>query len=140
MADNMTPEQRRKNMQSIRSQSKLENRVSKELWHRGLRFRKNDNSLFGKPDISIKRYKIVIFIDSCFWHGCEVHGNRPKSNQEYWDKKLERNRNRDEEVRSYYEEHGWNFKRIWEHEFKADFNKAVDEIERFIKQAKKTAP
>ncbi|PON00336.1 very short patch repair endonuclease [Bacillus halotolerans] len=137
MADNMTPEQRRKNMQAIRSQSKLENKVSKELWHRGLRFRKNDRSLFGKPDISIKKYKTVIFIDSCFWHGCEVHGNRPKSNQEYWDKKLARNKKRDIEVKNYYEELGWHYKRFWEHEFKKDFCKAVDEIENFIRESKK---
>ncbi|QRY35954.1 very short patch repair endonuclease [Bacillus sp. PDNC022] len=140
MTDNLTPKQRRKNMQAIRSQSKLENRISKEIWRRGIRFRKNDRTLFGKPDISIKKYKIVIFIDSCFWHGCEIHGNRPKSNQEYWDKKLKRNRERDEEVRDYYKVRGWNYKRIWEHEFKENFDKTVGEIEAFIRQAQKTEP
>jgi DNA mismatch endonuclease, patch repair protein len=89
-------------MQAIRSQSKLENRVSRELWKRGVRFRKNDKSLFGKPDISIKKHKVAIFIDSCFWHACELPGSRPKSNQEYWDKKLARNKNRDIEVNAYY--------------------------------------
>ncbi|MCC9090184.1 MULTISPECIES: very short patch repair endonuclease [Bacillus] len=140
MTDNLTPKQRRKNMQAIRSQSKLENRISKEIWRRGIRFRKNDRTLFGKPDISIKKYKVVIFIDSCFWHGCEIHGNRPKSNQEYWDKKLKRNRKRDEEVRDYYKVRGWNYKRVWEHEFKGNFDKAVGEIEAFIRQAQKTEP
>lgn len=139
MTDVLTPEQRRKNMQAIRSQSKLENKVSKELWKRGLRFRKNDRSLFGKPDISIKKYKIVIFIDSCFWHGCDIHGNRPKSNQEFWDKKLSRNKERDLEVQNYYEEHGWHYKRVWEHDFKEDFNKAIDDLENFIKEAKRAA-
>ena len=132
----MTKEQRRKNMQAIRSQSKLENRVSRELWKRGFRFRKNDKSLFGKPDISIKKYKIVIFIDSCFWHGCEIHGNRPKSNQEYWDKKLARNKERDAEVREYYLNNNWHFKRMWEHELKEDFDKAIDSLARFIQQSK----
>ncbi len=132
----MTKEQRRKNMQAIRSQSKLENRVSRELWKRGFRFRKNDKSLFGKPDISIKKYKIVIFIDSCFWHGCEIHGNRPKSNQEYWDKKLARNKERDAEVRKYYLDNNWHFKRMWEHELKEDFDKAIDSLARFIQQSK----
>lgn len=140
MADVMTPEQRRKNMQAIRSQSKLENRVSRELWRRGLRFRKNDKTLFGKPDISIKKYRIVIFIDSCFWHSCEVHGNRPKSNQEFWDKKLKRNKERDLEVQQYYEEKNWHYKRIWEHDLKEDFLKTVDDIEQFISEAKKDAP
>lgn len=137
MADTISKEQRRKNMQAIRSQSKLENRVSCELWKRGIRFRKNDKSLFGKTDISIKKYKIAIFIDSCFWHACEVHGNRPKSNQEYWDKKLTRNKERDEEVKKYYIQNGWYFKRVWEHEIKENLNQTVDNLALFIENAKR---
>ncbi len=124
-------------MQAIRSQSRLENQVSRELWRRGVRFRKNDKTLFGNPDISIKKYKIVIFIDSCFWHGCEDHGNRPKSNQDYWDKKLARNRARDIEVTDYYKENNWHIKRMWEHEIKMDFEKAVDELAVFIQRSKR---
>ncbi len=90
--------------------------------------------MFGKPDISIKKYKVVIFIDSCFWHCCPVHGNMPKSNREYWIQKLERNTQRDIEVNNFYKEQGWNILRIWEHEFKADFNKAVDVISDFIEE------
>ncbi|MDD1515788.1 very short patch repair endonuclease [Priestia megaterium] len=136
MADTVSKEQRRKNMQAIRSQSKLENQVSRELWKRGIRFRKNDKSLFGKPDISIKKYKIVIFIDSCFWHACKLHGNRPKSNREYWDKKLARNKERDNEVKEYYKQNGWNLKRVWEHEIKENLDQTVDCIVFFIEQAK----
>ncbi|GIN98116.1 hypothetical protein J6TS1_39860 [Siminovitchia terrae] len=124
-------------MQAIRSQSRLENQVSRELWRRGFRFRKNDKTLFGNPDISIKKYKIVIFIDSCFWHGCEDHGNRPKSNQDYWDKKLARNRARDIEVTDYYKKNNWHIKRMWEHEIKMDFEKAVDELAVFIQRSKR---
>ncbi|RBW68224.1 very short patch repair endonuclease [Bacillus taeanensis] len=137
MGDLFSKEQRRKNMQAIGSQSKLENRVSRELWKRGMRFRKNDKSLFGKPDISIKKYKVVIFIDSCFWHACEQHGNRPKSNQEYWDKKLERNKNRDIEVNEYYKKNHWHLKRVWEHEIKEDLDEVVDNLIDFIEYAKK---
>lgn len=86
MTDTFSKEQRRKNMQAIKSRSKLEDKVTKELWNRGIRFRKNVKGLFGKPDIAIKKHKIVIFIDSCFWHACEKHGNKPKSNTEYWEK------------------------------------------------------
>ncbi|WP_461672593.1 very short patch repair endonuclease [Priestia megaterium] len=136
MADIMSKEQRRKNMQAIRSQSKLENRISRELWKRGVRFRKNDKSLFGKPDISIKKYKVAIFIDSCFWHVCEIHGNKPKSNQDYWNKKLDRNKNRDAEVNLHYKQNGWYVKRIWEHDIKADLQSTVDEIVAFIEDAK----
>lgn len=136
MADTVTKEQRRKNMQAIRAQSKLENKVSRMLWKKGFRFRKNDKTLFGKPDISIKKYKVVIFIDSCFWHACNIHGNRPKSNQDYWDRKLNRNKERDQEVTAYYLEHGWAIKRVWEHEVKENAELTVEKLAQFIQKAK----
>ncbi|WP_140456864.1 MULTISPECIES: very short patch repair endonuclease [Priestia] len=136
MADTVSKETRRKNMQAIRSQSQLENVVSRELWKKGFRFRKNVKSLFGKPDIAIQKYKIAIFIDSCFWHVCPLHGNKPKSNQEYWNKKLESNKKRDAEVSAYYKQNGWHIKRIWEHEIKADLQHSVNEIADFIEQIK----
>lgn len=123
-------------MQAIRSQSRLENRFSKALWHKGVRFRKNVKSLKGKPDIAIKKYKVVIFIDSCFWHACPIHGTRPKSNTEYWDKKLERNKERDLEINRYYQDLGWNILRIWEHEIKEDMEKAVFKALCFIEESK----
>ncbi|MBS4214163.1 very short patch repair endonuclease [Neobacillus rhizophilus] len=131
MADNLTKDQRSKNMKAIKSKSALENRVTKALWKMGFRFRKNVN-IFGKPDIAIKKYKIVIFIDSCFWHCCPLHGNMPKSNKDYWEKKLERNKKRDIEVNKYYEEKGWCILRVWEHEFKKDFDTTVKKIAEFI--------
>ena len=136
MADMMTLEQRRKNMQAIRSISQLESIVSKELWNKGYRFRRNTKDLFGKPDISIKKYKIVIFIDSCFWHQCPIHGNMPKTNVEYWKPKLERNVERDKEVDEYYKQKGWNIKRIWEHEVKKDLEKVVMEVAKIIDKAR----
>jgi DNA mismatch endonuclease, patch repair protein len=136
VADKMSKEKRSKIMRSIKSQSELENIVSRELWKRGIRFRKNDRNLFGKPDISIKKYKVVIFIDSCFWHFCEIHGHRPKSNQEYWDKKLNRNIQREAKVKEYYSQTGWNLKRVWEHEVKDNLDKVIDELVEFIKNAK----
>jgi DNA mismatch endonuclease, patch repair protein len=136
MTDNLTKEQRRKNMQAIKSQSKLEDKVTRELWKHGVRFRKNVKSLFGKPDIAIKKYKLVIFIDSCFWHVCPLHGNMPKSNQKYWLKKLNRNQERDLEVSEFYLEKGWRILRIWEHEIKENFNLTVKRILDFIEDAK----
>ena len=128
----MTPEQRRKNMQAIKSISKLEGIVSREIWNKGYRFRRNTKGLFGNPDISIKKYKLVIFIDSCFWHQCPIHGNMPKTNVDFWDRKLSRNVERDEEVNDYYERKGWHIKRIWEHEVKNDLEKVIDELIAFI--------
>lgn len=138
MADNLSKEDRRKNMTSIRStHTKLEDKVCKELWKRGYRIRRNVNSLFGKPDISIKKHKVVIFIDSCYWHGCEIHGNVPKSNQEYWVDKLNRNKKRDLEVTTYYQSGGWSILRLWEHQLKKElFEQAMDEICSFIESSK----
>ena len=136
MTDNLTKEQRKKNMRAIKSQSTLENKVTKDLWRLGFRFRKNAN-LYGKPDISIKKYKIVIFIDSCFWHYCPVHGNMPKSNKDYWEKKLERNIQRDIEVNQYYIDKGWNILRVWEHDLKENPIETTNLIENFIRENKK---
>lgn len=140
MVDNLSPEQRRKNMQHIRSKNtKIENEVSKHLWNMGFRVRKNVKDLFGKPDISIKKYKVVIFIDSCFWHSCPVHNNIPSTNQTYWIPKLKRNQQRDMEVTSYYQNMNWNILRIWEHEFKQDFQGSMNRISQFILNAVKNS-
>ncbi|CAI6236913.1 DNA mismatch endonuclease Vsr [Bacillus subtilis] len=85
--DKMSKESRSNVMKSIKSVSQLENLVASALWNRGYRFRRNTKSLFGKPDLSIKKYKVVIFIDSCFWHFCPVHGRISKSNTDYWNAK-----------------------------------------------------
>lgn len=133
--DNLTKEQRKKNMQAIKSKNtKMESIVCKGLWHRGIRFRKNVKELPGKPDIAIKKYKIVIFLDSCFWHKCPLHFKRPKSNNEYWDNKIERNGSRDKEVNNFYKQNGWHLLRVWEHQFKTKDSqqKALDEIIAFI--------
>ncbi|MCF3944901.1 very short patch repair endonuclease [Oceanobacillus alkalisoli] len=123
-------------MAAIKSVSKLEDKVSSELWKRGLRFRRNKKSLFGRPDISIEKYKIVIFIDSCFWHQCPIHGNMPKTNIDYWQKKLNRNVERDRKVTEYYLEGNWNILRVWEHSFRENFPGAIDEITTFIIKTK----
>ena len=137
MTDKITAEQRSKVMQSIDAQSKLENQISKALWKKGLRFRKNVRNLYGTPDISIKKYKLVIFIDSCFWHSCPLHGKMPKSNQEFWQKKLQRNVEHDKEVTSYYLDKGWNIMRIWEHDIKENFDHIIEIIFSFVEEAKK---
>ncbi|MCM3609954.1 very short patch repair endonuclease [Planococcus sp. MERTA32b] len=132
MNERITVQQRSENMKAIRSVSKLEDRISKSLWNRGIRLRRNVKSLFGKPDFAIKKYRIVVFIDSCFWHVCPLHGNRPKNNQEFWEKKLNRNIERDKEVTNYYLNKNWNILRIWEHDFKEDFEGSISQIENFI--------
>lgn len=95
---------------------------------KGIRYRRNVRKLFGKPDFSIKEYRIVIFIDSCFWHACPIHGNKPENNKDYWDEKLLNNTKRDRVVNEFYISNGWNILRVWEHNFKADFDGSVQEI------------
>lgn len=139
MADKISKEARSKIMSAIRSKgTKLEDRVSKELWRRGYRFRKNVNTLFGKPDIAIKKYKVVIFLDSCFWHGCDIHYRIPKSNYDYWFNKIERNRARDKVVNEYYEQKGWTLIRVWDHEVKEDIEAVIDRIDRILQSKRVT--
>jgi len=97
--DTFTPQERTTIMRSIESNNtRLEVAVRSAIWRRGLRFRKK-TSLPGKPDIVFKRAKTVVFLDSCFWHGCAEHCRMPKSNQGYWNNKIQRNRNRDVEIK-----------------------------------------
>lgn len=129
MVDRLSKEQRSKLMQAVKGKNTLlESKVTKELWHKGIRFRKNVKSLPGKPDIAIKKYKIAIFIDSCFWHGCPSHCKIPKSNVEYWTSKIQRNIQRDLEISEYYKTIGWTVFRIWEHELKDDFEGVINKI------------
>ncbi|HBB29535.1 MAG TPA: very short patch repair endonuclease [Clostridiales bacterium] len=136
MTDKITPEQRRKIMQAVKSKSKLEDIIAKELWKRNIRYRRNVKSLFGKPDIAIKKYKVVIFVDACFWHGCSLHGAIPKSNIDFWKAKLDRNKKRDSIVNSFYKENGWYIFRVWEHDIKEDFELTMERIINFIDVAR----
>lgn len=137
MVDTFSKEIRTKTMKAVKqNHTKLEDSVIKELWKRGFRFRRNVRKLRGTPDIAIEKYKIVIFIDSCFWHGCEIHGSIPENNREYWKQKINRNKKRDEEITDFYRNHGWNVLRTWEHQLKINFSNSVDEIIEFINSSK----
>ena len=121
--DNPTKEVRSYNMSRIRSvNTKPEEIVRKYLFSKGLRFRKNVKKLSGKPDIVLPKYKTVIFVNGCFWHGHQ--GCRyfvmPKSNTEYWYKKLNHNIERDIFVYKQLSEAGWNVITVWECDLKKD--------------------
>ena len=104
-------------MSSIKSkETKLEKSVRKNLSGEGVKYRKNSLKHFGKPDIVIASKKIVLFIDSCFWHGCKKHCRMPATNKKYWVNKIARNKGRDKEVNKYYKESKWKIIRIWEHD------------------------
>ena len=117
--DNVSKQKRSETMRAIKSQdSKIEILFRKKLWKLGARYRKNPKNFFGKPDLANSSKKIVIFIDSCFWHGCPKHCRMPTANRDYWQKKIERNKKRDKEVNKYYRKNGWRLFRVWEHEIK----------------------
>ena len=129
--DDLTPEQRRKNMQAIRSKdTSIEIALRTALWHRGVRYRKNYKQLPGKPDIVITKHKIAIFCDSDYWHGYdwENRHQKIKSNRDYWIPKIERNMARDKEVNEMLETQGWIVLRFWEWQIKKRLNECVDVV------------
>lgn len=96
--------------------------VRSYLFSRGLRFRKNDKRYPGSPDIVLPKYKTIVFVHGCFWHlheGCK-YARIPKSNVDYWEKKLYRNRERDKHNQKELEKMGWNVITVWECELKKD--------------------
>ena len=131
--DDLTPEQRRKNMQAIKSKdTSIELALRKALWHKGIRYRKNYKPLPGKPDIAITKYRIAVFCDSDFWHGYdwENRHQKIKSNRDYWIPKIERNMQRDQEVNEKLRSDGWIVLRFWGRQIKRDVVACADEIER----------
>ena len=114
--DKLTPEQRKKCMQSNKSTgTKPELVLAKAMWALGLRYRKNSGSIFGKPDFSFKKYKVAVFVDGEFWHGkdWEQRKAKIKGNREFWIAKIERNIRRDMEVTGRLKAEGWTVLRFW---------------------------
>ncbi|MDR1428686.1 MAG: very short patch repair endonuclease [Spirochaetaceae bacterium] len=131
--DVLTPEQRSKCMSHIHSsETKPEVFFRKALWKWGIRYRKNVKNLFGKPDIAIKKYKLVIFIDGDFWHGNDWRERHFSSQEEllvsyssFWQKKIRRNIERDKEVNNYYQTTNWTIIRFWATDIKRDLNSCI---------------
>lgn len=139
MADDLTPEQRRKNMQAIRSKdTTIELRLRKALWERGVRYRKNYKKLIGKPDIAITKYKIAVFCDSDYWHGYDWENRNQwiKSNRSYWVPKIERNMKRDVEVTVALQRDGWLVLRFWEWQIRKQLDECVEAVLRAVEERK----
>ena len=133
--DNLTKEQRHKNMSHIRaSNTKPEIMLRKALWHKGIRYRKNYKELIGKPDIVITRCKIAIFVDGDFWHGKNMDAieKRIQSHRTYWLPKIRRNRERDAEVNDALTEQGWIVLRFWESDIKKQLEQCVALILEYV--------
>jgi DNA mismatch endonuclease Vsr len=121
--DKLTKEQRQKNMRAVKSRgSKIELKLDKAMWKRGLRYRKNDKTVFGRPDFTFKKFKVAVFCDSEFWHGkdWEIKKHEHKSNIKFWHQKIERNIERDKEVNNKLSKSGWKVIRFWGKEIEND--------------------
>jgi len=142
MADKHTPEQRRFNMQQIKSKNtKPEVLLRKILFSKGYRYRINSKNLPGKPDIVLKKYNTIIFVNGCFWHGHEncTYFVIPKTNTDFWINKINANKNRDQNNFKSLLKLGWNIITIWECELKKDniektVNKLIEELQNNIEK------
>lgn len=133
-----TSEQITKNMKAVKSSgSEIEVMLMKELWSRGLRYRKNVKTIYGKPDIAFIGKKVAVFCDSEFWHGYnwEERKHDFKSHQEFWIPKIERNMERDKEVTNKLESDGWTVIRFWGKEIKKNLKECADIVEKTVKNS-----
>ncbi|MFN0107296.1 MAG: very short patch repair endonuclease [Blastocatellia bacterium] len=120
MTDSVDQKTRSRTMASVPSQyTSIEQKFATLLTTAKVgRFECQAIDLPGKPDIVFRRSKVAIFVDGCFWHGCQKHLRMPASNQDYWKNKIEKNVRRDRRNRSKLREIGWKVVRVWEHDLK----------------------
>lgn len=133
--DNLTPDQRRRNMQSIRSQNTVPEKILfDELRRRKVYFAKHTREIVGKPDIVFRRKKVAVFVDSDFWHGHPSRGTMPASNTAYWEDKIDRNQKRDKRVNKKLRSDGWKVLRIWEYDIRHKLDKCMRRIMRALEE------
>lgn len=135
--DDLTPEQRKKNMQHIRSKNtEIECILRKALWKKGYRYRKHYAKIPGKPDIVLTKYKIAIFCDGEFFHGKDWEIQRKRiensNNSDYWIMKIERNINRDEDINRRLKAMGWVVLRFWGKDIKNNIESCIKAIEEAV--------
>lgn len=129
MADIFSKKKRSEIMAKVTGkESVMEQEFRRELSGRGLRYRKNVSYLSGKPDVAFIGKKVVVFLDSCFWHGCKQHCKLPKTRSIFWKKKITRNIERDKEINRYYKKKGWIVVRVWEHDWKKKPEKQIQKV------------
>ena len=132
MSDVLTPDQRHRNMVAVRSAStRPEQKLRHALWQKGFRYRLNEKRLPGRPDIVLPRYRTVIFVHGCFWHGHKDCKNYtvPKTNTDFWVAKVARNQERDQEVWRKLEAKGWSVIIVWECQLKkANLDETVGRV------------
>lgn len=128
MSDILTEEQRSYCMSQIKaSNTKPEIFLRKALWRLGYRYRVK-NRLPGKPDVVFPLYRIVVFVDGCFWHKCPDHFVQPKTRASFWQSKIDANVERDHKNSETLKSQGWRVIRIWEHEIRSSLEDSVARV------------
>ncbi|MBS7565655.1 very short patch repair endonuclease [Mucilaginibacter sp. Bleaf8] len=129
MTDVHKKEVRSYNMSRIKSKgTKIEIMLAKALWTKGARYRKNDITIFGKPDFVFKKLKLAVFCDSEFWHGKDIAALEARigTNKEFWINKIRRNVERDRQVNEHLTARGWTVLRFWEKDIKKNTEQIAD--------------
>lgn len=138
MVDVLSQKQRSYCMSRIkRGSTSPELLLRKALWKEGIRYNLK-SGLPGQPDIIIKKFVTVIFVDGCFWHMCPKHFVKPKTREEFWETKISGNVERDKKNNKKLSGMGWTVIRIWEHEIKEDLQSAVDKVIQAIEEKNKS--
>lgn len=135
--DRHTAEQRSKNMKAVKStNTDIERLLRKELWDRGIRYRKNVKKIYGHPDIAFIGKKIAVFCDSEFWHGYDWENQKDtiKTRREFWIPKIERNITRDIEVTEKLQSEGWIVLRFWGADIKKNPSRCADLIQEKLEE------
>lgn len=131
--DILTPRQRSHCMSRIRGRNTgPELAVRKTLWGLQLRYRTH-YAIPGRPDIAFPKARVAVFIDGCFWHGCILHGVKPKTNRDFWNEKIRKNKARDRKVTRTLKLDGWRVLRFWEHEVELNALKVTETIVRVVR-------
>ncbi|MFZ4544726.1 MAG: very short patch repair endonuclease [Saprospiraceae bacterium] len=137
--DVLTPEQRKRNMRAIKNKNtKIEILLAKALTKKGLRYRRNNALIFGKPDFTFRSLKIAVFCDSEYFHGkdWEINKQRIKTNTEFWQRKIQGNINRDKIVNDTLFKSGWKVIRFWGEDIKKNTDFCADSILNEIEKRK----
>lgn len=133
--DRVTKEKRSEMMAAIKGRGNLSTEVAlmKILRKEKITgWRRHYNRVEGRPDFAFPKQEVAVFIDGCFWHGCKKHGTIPKTNVQFWEEKIARNKERDKKVNRELKRHGWRVVRIWEHDIKNGMDKGGVKILKFV--------
>lgn len=138
--DTVSKKRRSETMKAIKSSDTLlEQSIGRVFTKAGYKYQKNVTKLVGKPDIVFPKQRVVIFLDSCFWHGCGQHCRFPNSNRVYWKDKIGRNKKRDKIVSRLYKDKEWKLLRFWEHEITKNPKKVIMKIKKCLNKIPKSA-